>query len=83
MCQCDNCHMPTSIESICCCEMDKVAQKKGQNNTPVNCITEHDGFNSVCLNVWVLQAAYYSYRQDYGGSSSPSSIQENNKITSL
>ena len=45
--------MPTSIECICCCEIDKVAQKKGENDTPVNCITEHDGFKCVpeCMSI--------------------------------
>ena len=32
--------MPTSIECICCREIDKVVQKKGENGIPVNCITE-------------------------------------------
>ena len=29
-------------------------------------ITLHDGFVPVCLNVWVLQTAYFQYRQQYG-----------------
>ena len=24
------------------------------------------GFDAVCLNIWVLQAAYFAYRQRYG-----------------
>ena len=32
----------------------------------IQCITEHDGFEAVCLNIWVLQAAFFSYRQKYG-----------------
>ena len=32
----------------------------------VACITHHEGFESVCLNMWVLQAAYYAYRYHYG-----------------
>ena len=32
----------------------------------VDCITEHEGFEAVCLNVWVLQTVFFSYRQQYG-----------------
>jgi hypothetical protein len=31
-----------------------------------SCITDHPGFKAVCLNVWVLQAAWYQFRQQYG-----------------
>ena len=31
----------------------------------MNCITEHTGFDGVCLNVWVLQTAYSQYCQHY------------------
>ena len=37
--------MPTSHECICCCEVESVVTKK----------EEDEGFESVCLNVWVLQ----------------------------
>ena len=65
--------MPTVAECICCCEIDRVTQKKEENEVAVSCITQHAGFDPVCLNVWVLQAAYYSYVQDYGDSSAPAS----------
>ena len=42
--------------------------KKEESESEVRCITEHEGFESVCLNVWVLQAAYNSYRYHYGDS---------------
>ena len=29
-------------------------------------LLHHEGFESVCLNVWVLQIAYFNYRQHYG-----------------
>ena len=38
----------------------------GQIQAQISCITEHQGFEPVCLNVWVLQAGYFSYRQHYG-----------------
>ena len=29
----------------------------------LDCIADHPGFASVCLDVWVLETAYYQYRQ--------------------
>ena len=29
------------------------------------CITQHPGFQAVCLNRWVLQTAWYQYKQQY------------------
>ena len=43
--------------------------QKGQESfsgSEVNCIIDHEGFESVCLNVWVLQTAYFAYRYHYG-----------------
>ena len=33
---------------------------------PPTCITGHPGFHGVCLDMWVLQTAYFSFRQRYG-----------------
>ena len=33
-------------------------EKMSKMEVPVNCITEHPGFDGVCFNVWVLQTAY-------------------------
>ena len=41
--------------------------KKEESTGGISCITDHEGFESVCLNVWVLQAAYFNYRYHYGG----------------
>ena len=46
------------------------------NDPTVTCITNHPGFKSVCLDVWVLQAAYFQYRQEHGTTSAPLSIHE-------
>lgn len=32
----------------------------------IQCIMDHAGFDAVCLNVWVLQVSYFTYRQHYG-----------------
>ena len=56
--------MPTAIECLCCSEITEMMNKRSTEE--VGCITLHPGFQSVCLNTWVLQTAYYSYRQQYG-----------------
>ena len=64
-CHCGHCDiMPTSGECICCCEVEEVVSKIEE--TGASCITEHEGFGAVCLNRWVLQTAYFQYRQQYG-----------------
>ena len=65
--QCGCCvAMPTNIESVCCCEVDRIVAKKEENESDIQCIVNHEGFDPVCLNLWVLQAAYFSFRQKYG-----------------
>ena len=60
--------MPTPVECVCCKEITATANKceKASSEEPVTCITEHEGFDAVCLNVWVLQAGIFSYRYQYG-----------------
>ena len=60
--------MDTSRECICCREVDKIIEKMQENDTDleIECITDHEGFEAVCLNRWVLQAAYFAYREQYG-----------------
>jgi hypothetical protein len=35
-------------------------------NLPAQCITLHPSFDPVCLNLYSLNTAYKSYRQQYG-----------------
>ena len=58
--------MPINAVCLCCREIDKVVNKLKESEGTMSCITEHEGFEPVCLNVWVLQAAYFQYRQHYG-----------------
>ena len=58
--------MPTVDECVCCCEIEQVIHKKQEGDTQVTCITEHEGFDPVCLDTWVLQTAYFSYWWHYG-----------------
>ena len=39
---------------------------KEEGSSAVSCIIDHEGLHSVCLDVWVLQTAYFNYRQHYG-----------------
>nr|XP_061789501.1 uncharacterized protein LOC133578987 [Nerophis lumbriciformis] len=55
--------MPTVDECVCCGEQERVREK--MEGAGVQCITQHPGFQPVCLNVDVLQTAYYAYRQNY------------------
>ena len=52
--------MPTAHESVCCAEIGQRPDKQ------TKCITEHPGFQSTCLDVWVLETAYYAFRQQHG-----------------
>ena len=64
--------MPTARECVCCQEMPQIILKLADLSTEdLNCITEHPGFATVCLDVWVLQAAYFQYRQHYGTYAAP------------
>ena len=69
--------MSTSEECVCCMEITEVVGKLNELSDPsAVCITTHPGFSPVCLNVWVLQASYYHYRQEYGTTESPPSLPE-------
>ena len=46
-------------------EKNKEAVEVGECEQPPSCITEHPGFQAVCLDRWVLQAAWYQYKQQY------------------
>ena len=54
--------MLTGGESLCCSEIPKVSSKV--NDTNCQCITEHYGFEAVCLNVDIVMTAIYQYIQD-------------------
>lgn len=71
-CTCGHCTvMDTVEECICCNEVEKVVEKMQEFDTKIQCITDHVGFKEVCLNQWVLQAAYFAYRQHYGNDNQP------------
>ncbi len=64
-CECDKCRiMPTARECLCCKEVPQVLEVM-QEFPEISCITDHSGFQSVCLDLYVLRTAYFSYRQHY------------------
>ena len=72
-CTCDNCQMmDREMECVCCHEIPEVMNKNDevseqeQPSVPYSCITNNLGFHAVCLNRWVLQTAWFQYKQQYG-----------------
>ena len=62
--------MASELECCCCHEVEVVKEKievfSEEENTTINCITDHPGFKTVCLDRYVLETAYLNYRQQYG-----------------
>ena len=61
--------MDSALECTCCLERQQVVRLLHMHpgfNGPLQCITTHPGFEAVCLDVYVLQTAYYQYRQEHG-----------------
>ena len=63
--------MDTNEQCKCCKEIEQIKSKneeaverKEVKDVPV-CITQHPGFEAVCLNTWVLQTAWYQFKQQY------------------
>lgn len=56
--------MPEIVECQCCQECEEIAAKL--EGSDVDCITEHEGFDAVCINRYVLEVAYYQFRQQHG-----------------
>lgn len=55
--------MPTVQECVCCDEIEQVKKERGDEYP---CIIGHPGFETVCLDKYVLKTAYLAYRQEYG-----------------
>ncbi|WAR05113.1 P2RX7-like protein [Mya arenaria] len=69
-CRCNSCiAMHTERESVCCRDVEQTNFKLDVFNEEahdIECITDHPGFGTVCLDRYVLETAYYQYRQQYG-----------------
>ena len=71
-CACENCQIVERAEScVCCQEIEQVKNKLieavsfGECEEQSKCIKQHPGFHLVCINRWVLQTAWYQYKQQY------------------
>ena len=71
-CTCENCQiLNRNEECTCCsefpviCNKNREAVEMGEVAEAPACITQHPGFQAVCLNRWVLQTAWYQYKQQY------------------
>ena len=71
-CACENCQIMERAEScVSCQEIDQVQNKlieavsSGECEEQPKCITQHPGFHPVCINRWVLQTAWYQYKQQH------------------
>ncbi|CAB4016678.1 Hypothetical predicted protein [Paramuricea clavata] len=68
-CKCSFCslnHVVNMEECRCCTEMEEFMQKVSSyspdNSEQGNCVTEHSGFDEVCLKQWVLEVAGISLK---------------------
>lgn len=61
--------MDREVECVCCQEINEILEKNQKvsevENIQIRCITDNPGFKAVCLNRWVLEAAWHQYRQQY------------------
>ncbi|XP_078509818.1 uncharacterized protein LOC144769543 [Lissotriton helveticus] len=60
-CYCGECeYMEAQAENICCRQHNRML--KNMSDYDVDCITSHPAFQTVVLDPFVLETAYYSYR---------------------
>ncbi len=58
--------MTTALGPLCCKDIAQTSNMLTADGVDVGCITLHRGCTGVCLNSWVLQTAYFDYRQQHG-----------------
>ena len=64
--------MDREPECVCCHEIERISSKNEEvfehvkPTEPYDCKTDNPGFRTVCLDRWVLQAAWLDYEQQYG-----------------
>ena len=69
---CGYCQVLGRAEACICCQEIEAVQNKlieavtnGECQEQPHCITQHPGFHVICINRWVLQVAWYQYKQQY------------------
>ena len=72
-CYCHQCvNTQTAREQLCCQTLPEAvnyfddAINRYNVFEPYTCICEHPGFQAVCLNDYVLEVAWLTYKQQYG-----------------
>lgn len=60
-CTCNHCTSVGDPANLYCCrEVHKIVKLMEAESPAPNCVTDHPGFEAVCLNQWVLHTASYS-----------------------
>ena len=62
-CQCFKCITMAEERECNCCHESEDRRMSSLLDEGIQCITENPGFQSVCLNPWVLETAYNSFKQ--------------------
>ena len=58
--------MDRVVECKCCHEIPEIVSKNfGVEGDAPTCIVNHPGFTAVCMNEYVLETAWYQYKQQY------------------
>ena len=71
-CKCGHCIQMDSLDNLLCCydyDQMKIKVEEWRERAPgqeIQCITDHPGFSSGCLDPWVLEIAYSHYKQEHG-----------------
>ncbi|XP_014678076.1 PREDICTED: uncharacterized protein LOC106817880 [Priapulus caudatus] len=63
-CSCGHCALMATMKENVCCRQSSNFRKKIETMGH-KCITEHPGFQSNCLDIYVLEATYYEFRAYY------------------
>jgi len=66
-CQSGHCDMCPVLGNVFVARKERVVSRINTSHSEPACITEHESFHPVALNIfWVLQTAHFKYRQTYG-----------------
>lgn len=66
-CLCTQCaSMPSALESVCCREIEEYRALLENLPEDITCLTRRPGFQSVCLDPYVLEVAYLAFKQEHG-----------------
>ena len=55
--------MPTAVDCVCCHDIKEV-MKIMKGSPTLRCVSNHEGFDDVCLNRYAVQVAVYQHKED-------------------